>query len=113
MTATTRNITIEQGAAFSTTLSVGAGKAGDAVTAKIRAGFGGDLLATFAGEIEDETLTISLTAAQTAALVAPTGTPDDLRDVVIGQYDAVSVDGDDVETRHLQGRVTLSRKAST
>ncbi len=61
--------------------------------------------------LASQTLTLSLTAAQTAALQAPPYARADEREIVIGYYDAESVNAG-VVTRHRQGKVTLSRKAN-
>lgn len=114
MTATTQHITIEQGADFSQVFALGTdAHEGDVVTAKIRDGYGGILLGTLTGVLSGENLTLTMDAADTADLEVPDGTRADVRDVIIGVYDAESIDGDANVTRHVQGRVILSRKAST
>jgi hypothetical protein len=110
---TTQNITIQQGAAFEIEVDVEAGHAGDTVTAKIREAFAGTLLGTLTGVIAGEVLTLTMDADDTADLEAPDGTAADLRTVVIGVFDAESIDGDANVTRHVEGRVFLSRRAST
>lgn len=112
MAATLLDLTIEQGATFSQAIALGATTwNGQVVTAQIRSKFGGGILATLTGVIASDTLTLSLTAVQTALLQAPAYARDDEREVVIGYYDAESVSAG-VVTRHRQGKVTLSREAS-
>jgi hypothetical protein len=113
MPATALDLTIEQGATFSQAIALGAGTwDGQVVTAQIRSAFGGQLLATFTGVIASGTLTLSLTATQTAAIQGPAHARADEREIVIGYYDAESVNAG-VITRHRQGKVTLSREVST
>ncbi len=112
MPATTLDLTIEQGATFSQVIALGAATwDGQTVTAKIRSAFGGNVLATLTGVIASGNLTLSLTAAETAALVAPAFARADEREVLLGYYDAESASGG-VVTRHRQGKVTLSREVT-
>jgi hypothetical protein len=110
--ATTLNLTIEQGANLSQVITVGTTYNGRTPSAKIRDRFGGTLLtspsctAVSAGDT-----TISLTAAQTAALSAPAYARDDERNVVIGYWELTDTNAG-VVTRLRQGTVTLSRQVS-
>lgn len=113
MSATNLDITIEQGATYSQAIALGANTwDGQTVRASIRAKFGGAKLLDLTGVIAAGTLTLSLTAAQTAGLTPPAWARDDERDALLGYYDAESVSGDTV-TRHRQGKVYLSREVST
>ncbi len=109
MAATNLDLTIEQGATFSQAIALGASTwNGQAATAQIRSKFDGGKLVDITAAIATDTLTLSLTAVQTAALVAPAYARADEQTVLIGYYDVESISGD-VVTRHRQGRVYLSR----
>lgn len=110
--ATNLNLTIEQGATFSVDVNVGTTYNGRTPTAKIRNRFGGTLLATpSCTAVSAGVTTVSLTAAQTAALTAPASARDDERDVVIGYWEMIDTNAG-VVTRQRQGTVTLSRQVS-
>ncbi len=109
MPATELNITIEQGANFSQTVSVGDAHNGKACRAAIYDTFGGRLLATFAcTEVDEGESTISLTAAEAEGIMAPVNARADAREVPIGVWDLEAVDGSDVARTHL-GVVRLKR----
>jgi hypothetical protein len=112
--ATKLNLTIDQGATFSQTIAVGVSYSGYTVRGKIRqAGFLGATLAEFtctAVSVGGDT-TISLTAAQTAALCAPTWSAADERLVDLGVYDLELVSGATV-VRSREGIAKLSREAT-
>jgi hypothetical protein len=89
---------------------------GATVEAKVRDNFGttSNVLATFTAAITDAPngqATISLTAAQTAALVAPAGTQDAARLAAIGFWDLEFTEGG-FTYRYAQGNVTLSREVT-
>jgi hypothetical protein len=109
MAATTLDLTIEQGATFSQPITLGAATwDGQATTAQLRTTYDGGKLIDFTAAIAAGILTLSLTAAQTAALSAPAYARADEQLIQIGYYDVESISGA-VVTRHRQGRVYLSR----
>jgi hypothetical protein len=115
MTASNLNLTIEQGATFSQVVAVGEAYNGLSPRGTIRRSFGGDSLASLTcSAVAAGNTTISLTAAQTAALQPLSALPSE-RDVVIGVWDleTPTADATPVVTRHRQGKVILSREAST
>jgi hypothetical protein len=115
MSATTLNLTIEQGATFSQTIAVGNTYDGYTARAKLRSQFGpcGELLATFTcSAVSSGNVTLSLTAAQTALLLAPTWAQWDERSILIGVWDLELVSGATV-VRARQGEVDLSLEATT
>jgi hypothetical protein len=87
------------------------------VAAKIRDNFGSGstVLETFSGALVGDgstgQVTISLSAAETAVLSAPAGTPDTARDAQIGYWDLELTDSGGTY-RYLQGGVYLSREAT-
>lgn len=113
MPATALNITIEQGATFSQVVNVGATYQGITPTGQLRRSFGGDLLAALTCSAVDGSgnTTISLTATQTGSLQPIDALPSE-REVVIGVWDLETSSGGTV-VRHRQGKVILSREAST
>ncbi len=117
MTASTLHLTVEQGATFSQTIAVTSGAATtyDAYTARAKlrqCGFRGAVLAEFTcSAIAAGSMTISLTAAQTALLVAPVWARVDDRSVQVGVWDLELVSGSTV-VRSREGVVKLSREAT-
>lgn len=114
MTATKQDITIEQGATYSDTLAVGTAYNTYTARGKIRDAFGGNVLADFTGgTVTAGSVSISLTAAQTAALTATDVQSDQDREVPLGFYDIELVSGDLVTVvRVRQGKVILSREVT-
>jgi hypothetical protein len=109
MPATSLDLIIEQGATFSQAVALGASTwDGQATTAQVRQTYDGNLLVAFTAAIAAGTLTLSLTAVQTATLVAPPYARPDEQNILIGYYDAESVNAG-VITRHRMGKVYLSR----
>jgi hypothetical protein len=107
MTATTQHLTIEQGVAFSQAIAVGDDYDDLQPTAQIRDRFNGRLVADLTcSVVAAGSTTVSLTAAQTAALCILDDQRPDLREALLGQWDLVTT------VRHVQGRVTLSRSAT-
>lgn len=113
MTATALNLTIEQGATFTQAIDLGAATwNGQTPSATIRTRFGGTLVkALTCSAIAANLVTISLTAAEAALLVAPASARDDERAVVIGYWELIATNAG-VVTRLRQGTVTLSRQVS-
>ncbi len=112
MSAGTLNLTIEQGANLSQAVTVDTAFNGRTPTGAIYDRFGGRLLvALTATAVSGGSTTLSLTAAQTAALRAPAYIRDNERSCVIGYYELIDTNAG-VVTRIKQGTVTLSRTAS-
>lgn len=112
MPATILNLTLEQGATFSSTIAVGAGYDAYTARAKLRREFGGEVLATFAcTTVSGGNTTVSLTATETAALTSPTWARTDEREIAVGVWDLELVSGATV-VRARQGTVKLSREAT-
>lgn len=113
MSASTTHLIIEQGADLSQAITGLTSYNGQTARAMIRSSFGGALLAELTcSAIADGSCTVSLTAAQTALLVAGPDAGINQRDVAIGWWDLEAVNGDTV-TRLAQGRVILSREVTT
>jgi hypothetical protein len=110
MPATAKNLTIEQGATFSQTLNLGASTwDGQTATAKLYDRFNGVLIATFTcSAITAQNVTISLTAAQTKALIVPAWVRNTERKFTYGYYELVAQNGA-VISRLFEGVVLLSR----
>lgn len=113
MPASALNLTIEQGATFSQVVNVGVTYVGLTPTGQLRRSFGGDLLVPLSCTAVDGSgnTTISLTAVQTGSLQAIDALPSE-REVVIGVWDLETSNAGAV-VRHRQGKVILSREAST
>jgi hypothetical protein len=115
MSATTLNLTLEQGATFSQTIAVASDTSLDAYTARARVrrrGFRGCLVVDLTcSAILNGSLTVSLTAAQTAALIPPTWAEVDQRLIDLGVWDLELVSGSTV-VRSREGVVKLSREAT-
>ncbi len=115
MTASVLHLTIEQGATFSQAIAVSGGNTLDAYTARAkirRRGFlGCELVAFTCSAISSGNMTLSLTADQTAMLLAPAWAEVDQRLVDIGVWDLELVSGATV-IRSRQGTVKLSREAT-
>lgn len=109
MPASTLNLNIDQGATFSQVVAAGLAHSGSTTRAVMRRYFGGGIVATFACTAVDVSgnTTVSLTAAETAVLVAPPHVRHDERKVPIGFWE-LEVIGATVTRTH-QGSVTLSR----
>ena len=113
MAAQSLNLTLEQGATFSQVVNVGATFAGLTPRGTLRRSFGGEKLADLACSAVSAggDTTISLTAAQTKDLTALDALPSE-REVLIGVWD-LETDNAGAVARHRQGKVILSREAST
>lgn len=113
MPASALNLTIEQGATFSQVVNLGTTYTGLTPTAMVRQSFGGNLLATFTCTAVDASgnTTISLSATITAALQVNGLSPAD-REVLLGVWDLETSNAGTV-VRHRQGKVILSREATT
>ncbi len=98
MPATELNITIEQGANYSLAVSAGVAHDGKSCRASIYDRFGGRLLATFACSTVNTAgiTTITLTAAQTEAILAPANVRDTDREIPIGVWDLEAISGSNV-----------------
>lgn len=113
MSAGTLNLTIEQGANFSQAVTVDTALNGRTPTGNIYDRFGGCLLvALTASQVAAGSTTLTLTAAQAAALRAPAYIRNTERSCVIGYYELIDTNAG-VITRLKQGDVTLSRQVST
>lgn len=113
MAATTLDLSIEQGATFAQAVSLGASYDGQTPRAVVRCDFadGGPVLVELACTVvASGSTTLSLTAAQTAALRAGADNPD-RRAVPLGYWD-LETEAGGVVVRHRHGRVTLSREAT-
>lgn len=113
MPATALNLTIEQGATFSQVINIGTTYTGLTPTGQIRRSFQGDLLTalTFTAVDGSGNTTVSLTATATASLQPIDALPSE-RDALIGIWDMETSNAGTV-VRHRQGKVILSREAST
>ncbi len=115
MSATTLHLLIEQGATFSQTIAVATGSTYDAYTARAKlrqTGFAGAVLAEFTcSAISSGSMTVSLTATQTGAILAPAWASADERAVPVGVWDLELVSGATV-VRSRQGVVKLSLEAT-
>ncbi len=110
MPATATDITIEQGATFSLPLSIDAALNGLTPVAVIRRAFGGAVVAVLdCSEITAESTTVSLTAAETAALVGHALPM--TRTAVLGVWDML-VDNAGTLVRPFEGQALLSRGAT-
>lgn len=104
------NIIIRQGATFATTLRLGSAYDGLVPRATIRDRFGGAEIATLTcSTVASGLSTLSLSAAQTAAL--PAGPSSD-RQSVLGVFD-VETESSGVVIRHAEGIALMSREATT
>lgn len=112
MPATELHLTIEQGATFSQTLTVGTTFNGLTPRAQLRDGFTGALLATFAcTTVSSGQTTISLTATETAALPVPAWVGHQRR-FCLGIYDVEVPGAASAVTRTHEGNAYLSREAT-
>ena len=109
--ATTLNLLIDQGATFSQDVSVGTSRNGLFPRAVIRDSFGGSLIATLACTVVAAgSTTLSLTAAQTAAIVRPRWGSANERESFLGVWELEIPNGATVSRTH-QGEVRLSLDA--
>lgn len=112
MTATNLNLTVEQGATLSQVIALGASFDGHTVRGTLRRSFGGDKLVDLTcSAISGGNVTISLAATQTRDMAPVDALPSE-REVVIGVWDLETENGGAV-TRQRQGKVILSREATT
>ncbi len=110
MTARNLTLVIEQGATFSQAFGLGTAKNGRTCRAILRPSFLSYLLATFAcSDVADGVTNVSLTNAETAALIAPPNAGLRDREVLYGTWELESTDGTTVD-REYQGQVLLSRR---
>lgn len=107
---TAQNITIQRGATFSTDLTV-TSTAGKSYAAKIAHRWWSSLIDLTCTVADGTTVTISLTATQTANLALPAQIGRGDREALLGYWDMVESDGSTVTRTH-QGSVTISREAT-
>lgn len=111
---TTSNVLIEQGATFTLAVALASGYDGLTPRATIRDAFGGTALATLTCTVvSGNSTTLSLTAAETAALIAGDDARPGERDAILGHWDLETESLDGVVVRHRQGTVVLSREVTT
>jgi hypothetical protein len=113
MTASALNLTIEQGATFTQAIALGASTwNGQSATALLYDRFGGNLLATLTcSAIAADSVTISLTAAETGELDAPAYIRNTERKFVFGYWELTATTGPTI-TRLREGVVYLSRQVA-
>ena len=107
---TAQNITIQQGATFSQALTLD-DTSGKSYRAKLVDRFWCAVKGLTCTVTNSTTVTISLTATETAALCLPGNMADDERSGKFGYWDIEEVDGVTVTRTH-QGVVTISREAT-
>lgn len=106
MPASLLDLTIEQGAIFSQEIAIDEAYNGLTPVAQIRDRVNGSLIAALTcSVVAAGATTISMTAEQTAALAVYDDPRPDLRAVLLGSWDMLTTG-----VRHVQGRVTLSRR---
>ena len=111
MPAQPLDLLIEQGATFSVAIPIGSAYDGHTAVATVRSDYStsSTLVSTLTcSAVSGGSVTVSLTATQTAAMAVPVYARPDTQDVIVGWW-SLETSNAGVVTRHRTGVVTLRR----